>query len=104
MANPVDSGSRIDRPAMPAGGKLEARTGVGENDGMRRDPGVGADESRLSDRLQAVERAIASTPEVDQARVDALRERIASGEYPIDADRLASRFIEFEQLLGEESK
>jgi negative regulator of flagellin synthesis FlgM len=102
MTNPIDNGSRVGRGTP---------TGVTENRAPetrtesatagRRDPGVGADSSQLSERLQAVRAAIDSAPEVNNAKVEEIRARIAAGEYPLDADRIASRFIEFERLLND---
>ena len=41
------------------------------------------------------------TPQVDRARVESIKERIAAGEYPVDADRVAAKFIELEKLLND---
>lgn len=101
MTNPIDNGSRVGPGALP--GTSESRAADPRADATavnRRDPGVGADQSQLSERLQAVREAIDSAPEVDSARVAEIRARIAGGEYPLDADRVASRFIEFERLLS----
>lgn len=105
MTNPIDNGSRVGRGALP--GTTESRTPEPRADaaaGSRPDPGVGADRSQLSERLQAVREAIDSAPEVDTAKVEEIRARIAGGEYPLDADRIASRFIEFERLLSDGEK
>ena len=55
--------------------------------------------SRAAD-LQALERSIHALPEVDQTRVEQLRAKISSGEYQVDARRLADRIADFEQSLG----
>lgn len=49
--------------------------------------------------LRTAQQALSQLPEVDSAKVDALRERIASGEYTVDADLLAERLLEFETAL-----
>jgi negative regulator of flagellin synthesis FlgM len=51
-------------------------------------------------RLAALERAIAALPEVDMARVEELRDAIASGRYAVDAERIASRLLDLEQELA----
>ncbi len=103
MTNPIDNGTRIGRgPITDAGNKAgagESRTDASAP--ARRDPGVGADQSLSSERLQAVREAIDNTPEVDTDRVESIREQLAGGDYPLDAERIASRFIEFEQLLSD---
>ncbi|MEM7375905.1 MAG: flagellar biosynthesis anti-sigma factor FlgM [Pseudomonadota bacterium] len=52
------------------------------------------------ERLQQIELAMASeTAPFDKAKVDSIKARIAAGEYTIDADRIAEKFLETEQLL-----
>ncbi len=58
-----------------------------------------ADKARLSDRLQAILDTIDRSPDVDMDRVAAIRQSIAEGNYPLDADRIASKVAEFEKLL-----
>ena len=50
-------------------------------------------------KLQAVEQKIASLPVVDQARVDKLKSAVESGEYQIDTQRIAEKFLQFESEL-----
>lgn len=42
----------------------------------------------------------ASEPDVDTAKVEAIRDSIARGEYVVDSTRIAERMVEFEKLLG----
>lgn len=51
-------------------------------------------------RLAALERAIAAVPEVDTARVEELRDAIASGRYSVDAERIATRLLDLERELA----
>lgn len=65
-------------------------------------PGSGADAvsvSAAASRLQRIEAALAALPEIDGARVEALRQQVESGTYRVDAERLADRLIEFERGL-----
>lgn len=102
MSNPIDN-----RPRMPG-------TNIGEPSGRspvaRREdaPAVAGEKNvhrdgspETSGRLRAVQDAIANTPEVDRARVESIKERIAAGDYPVDADRVAAKFIELEKLLND---
>jgi len=50
-------------------------------------------------KLQAVEQKLASLPVVDQVRVDKLKSAVESGEYQIDTQRIADKFIQFEADL-----
>lgn len=58
----------------------------------------------ISDRasdLQALETQVKALPEVDMAKVEAIRNRIDNGDYQIDSTRLADKMLSFEQQLGE---
>ncbi len=46
--------------------------------------------------LNKLEAQIKDLPEVDQARVDALRDQISQGTYEIDSSSLAQRIIDLE--------
>ncbi|UTW10062.1 flagellar biosynthesis anti-sigma factor FlgM [Marinobacterium rhizophilum] len=62
----------------------------------------GAAEVRLSEAAQALQGAdkvLADTPEVNESRVQALRNAIESGTYEIDYERLAQRMVDFESTL-----
>ncbi len=58
------------------------------------------DISSMSDKLHALKQKIDSTPEINSSKVESIKKQIASGEYPIDAERIASKFIDLEQLLS----
>jgi negative regulator of flagellin synthesis FlgM len=49
--------------------------------------------------LQALENSIRQLPEVDSARVSALREQINAGQYTVDSSRLADKILAFETKL-----
>lgn len=51
-------------------------------------------------RLKAIEARLATLPEVDQARVQALREQLASGQYQPDPARIAAKLIRLDGALG----
>ncbi len=62
----------------------------------------GAAEVRLSEAAQALQGAdkvLTDTPEVNESRVQALRNAIESGTYEINYERLAERLIDFESTL-----
>jgi negative regulator of flagellin synthesis FlgM len=50
--------------------------------------------------LKQVEAWIAELPDVDRARVDAVRQRVESGAYEINPERLANRLLAFERDLA----
>ena len=60
------------------------------------------DDVRLTDTAAALQKAEARLREqadVDAARVEAVRRRVESGEYRVDAGRLADRLLRFERSL-----
>lgn len=62
-----------------------------------------ADEVALTDtavRLKRIEQDLAALPEVDQARVDALREQIESGSYEVSGKAIADRLLRLEQDIA----
>jgi len=50
--------------------------------------------------LQALQRTLIATPAVDPAKVNAVREELASGSYRIDPDTIAARMLELDTQLG----
>jgi len=50
-------------------------------------------------KLQAVEQKLASLPVVDEVRVDKLKSAVESGQYQIDTQRVAEKFLQFESNL-----
>ncbi len=55
-------------------------------------------------RLAALERAVANAPDMDLARVEELRNAIASGRYTVDADRLVTRLLDLERELAQAAR
>ncbi|WP_299183699.1 flagellar biosynthesis anti-sigma factor FlgM [uncultured Neptuniibacter sp.] len=55
--------------------------------------------STAAQTLQNVETKLANTPDVDSERVEQLRQEIESGNYQINAERVASKMLNFESQL-----
>lgn len=71
------------------------------NAGTRRQEAAG-DTVQLTDtatQLQKLEARLRTQPDVDTARVEALRQRIAAGEYQVDPGRVAAKLLRFDQSL-----
>jgi negative regulator of flagellin synthesis FlgM len=69
----------------------------------RSDAAGNASQVRLTDTaasLKQIEARLAGTPDVDQKRVETLRQRIESGAYEVNAGRLADRLLAFERDLA----
>ena len=51
--------------------------------------------------MQRVENMLANVPPTDRARVDAVRQALANGDYEVDPQRIAARIVRLERdLLG----
>lgn len=74
--------------ASEAGRGVQQRTGTDE-----------VELTGMSTRLREIESTAAKGPEVDLKRVEAIREAIASGEYRVDSEHLASRLVDLEMAL-----
>jgi negative regulator of flagellin synthesis FlgM len=62
-----------------------------------------SDAVRLTDAgsiLRTAEKLVAALPAVDAARISAVTESIANGGYVVNAERVAEKIIEFEQVLS----
>lgn len=55
--------------------------------------------SNAAQTLQNVEKKLASAPDVDSERVERLRQEIDSGSYQINAERVAEKMLNFDNLL-----
>lgn len=76
--------------------------GTGGTSGGRAAAQAGTDEVSLSSSaltLKAVERRLAEQPEVDQARVDAIRDALGKGTYRIDPGRIADGILSQERMF-----
>lgn len=51
-------------------------------------------------RLKRIEANLAELPEVDQSKVDALREQVEGGDYQIDGNEVARKLMQMEQDLS----
>jgi negative regulator of flagellin synthesis FlgM len=51
--------------------------------------------------LERLEKSLASLPDIDSNRVEAIKQAIANGEYEIDAEAIASAMIRLERSLGD---
>lgn len=50
--------------------------------------------------LERLEKTLGSLPEIDRARVEAVKTSIANGDYEIDADKIVDAILRAEQEFG----
>ena len=68
-----------------------------ENQASASNPGEGSVKiSQQARQLNDIQQALLDTPEVDQAKVDAIRQSIENGEYEINSSKIAEKMIELD--------
>ena len=100
MVNKID-GISGQKPPVPNPSQQNARTERSESE-RARTSGQTADQLSLTSSAQLLKElseAVAASPEVDQSRIDAIRQAIADGSYDIDAGRIADRLLNLDDQL-----
>jgi negative regulator of flagellin synthesis FlgM len=78
------------------GSKLKPTPGVESSAGGKTTAQAAGDNVSLSQEAQVlgrVEQAMKNSPEVDEAKVSAIRQAIAEGRYQINSERIAERML-----------
>jgi len=79
-----------------ASGRAQAASGAGvEKSG---DDSISL--TRTGSQMAATSREMASSPAFDTSKVERIKSMIAEGQYSIDPQRLADRFMDLEAALG----
>jgi negative regulator of flagellin synthesis FlgM len=100
MSNPIDNGPRISGSAV-GGTSRSQQSQAGKSTASAATTTAGqADAASESERLQQVRERIDNTPEVDMERVEQIKQAIAEGRFPVDAQRIAAKFAELEGMLN----
>lgn len=86
---------KIEGSVKPAGATPTGETRARSHASAAHTSNAGAkvELSSLSSSLVKAEAAMASTPVVDRARVDEIRQAIADGRFKVDAERIADGLI-----------
>ena len=51
-------------------------------------------------RIRELQSSLANVPDIDMAKVEAIKQEIANGNYPIDHERIASNLLALEKSLS----
>lgn len=101
MSNPIDNGPRINGSAVGGTSRSQqSQTGKSVTSADAAGAASKADAASESERLQQVRERIDNTPEVDMERVEEIKRAIAEGRFPVDAKRIAAKFVELEGMLN----
>ncbi|MEO0998160.1 MAG: flagellar biosynthesis anti-sigma factor FlgM [Pseudomonadota bacterium] len=90
----------------PSAARTASRERAGA-DGSEVKPGATGDTTTVNitsnaQLLGELDKALAGSSPVDPARIEAIRDAIASGSYEVDADKIAAALLRFERGLGPE--
>jgi negative regulator of flagellin synthesis FlgM len=91
------AGARRSEAAKPAGSQGESRTASAGKSAAASDTVSITQSGMLMSKLEEL---VQRTPVVDQDRVTAIKDAIASGSYETDAQRIADRLLKLERELS----
>jgi len=100
----IDLNSSFSQQAMSAREKVSTQRNNGGATSVTNAPAksIPKDTVELSDTvkvMQAADAKIANTPDINSERVASLKAAIDSGNYKVDAERVAGKMIDFDTLL-----
>lgn len=52
-----------------------------------------------ANKIRELQNSLSNVPDIDLAKVEAIKQEIANGNYPIDHERIASNLIDLEKTL-----
>ncbi len=102
MSNPINPVSRSSAGTV-SNNTEKAKTSVKESnaDTTRVNTGDTVSLSQGSQQVSSLQQQLKSSPQVDQAKVDSIKQEIANGNYPLDAEKIAENLINLERSLIE---
>lgn len=103
MADKISSYARPGLDINSSRNRAVDKADPANETGKQQRPEPAQDSVKLSgqvDNLRDVETRLKDLPDVDRDRVDSLRARLDSGDYEINAERLARKLLRLEQDLG----
>ncbi len=101
MTNPITQWTRMASPTAVERKTTAERTAP--SDTLSEDVPAKAASVAQADQLQLSEVARQATrePEFDRAKVEAIKQAVQNGQYPLDARRMAESFVALEQMISE---
>ncbi len=102
MTDPINSQNRLRTAVISAdskaGSSAQAQGKAGAAS-MAKGGDSSSVELHSTTLVQELESQIKNLPEVNQARVEAVKQALGNGEYQTDAEVIAQKYIEIEKLL-----
>ena len=102
MSNPINGISRGNIPTPPSGGKAN---GTAKGDGAGNAAATPSTQDAVNltntaESIQELEKALAADAVISSEKVDAIKAALNSGDYQINPDLIAEKFLEVERALG----
>ena len=102
MTNPINPSSRSTAGAISSNTeKTQAKNTTESSSSPRVGTGDTVSLSKESQQVSGLQQQLKNTPIIDQAKVDSIKQEIANGNYPLDAEKIAQNLINLEQSLLE---
>lgn len=104
MTDPINTHNRPRNTGVSADTKAGPTAKTEARDANKKSEAAATDDSSTVELnttmlLKELEQQIKHLPEVNQAKVEAIKKALASGEYEPDAEVIARKFSEIEKLL-----
>jgi len=104
MTSPINPINRSTTDALNSNGSAKARNQEATENSSSNSRPAAEDTVSLSDQslqVRDLQQTLESLPEVDAVKVEAIKQEIAKGNYPLDPERIAQNLIKLEKALSE---
>ncbi len=101
MTNPINPMSRSTSGSIRNNTEKAQTEKSAENTSERKAPGDTVSLSQKSQQVAGLQQQLKDSSAIDQAKVDSIKQEIANGNYPLDANKIAENLINLEQSLVE---
>ncbi|MFW2374727.1 MAG: flagellar biosynthesis anti-sigma factor FlgM [Gammaproteobacteria bacterium] len=104
MTSPINPINRSTTDALNSNGSTRARDKESTETSSSSPRPAAEDTVSLSDQslqVRDLQQQLESLPEVDAEKVEAIKQEIAKGNYPLDPERIAQNLIKLEKALNE---
>ena len=102
MATPINP---LNRPSAGSINSNSAKAELKSNADTKTSPSNSSEDtvslSQESQQVIELQQHLKSTPEIDSAKVEAIKQEIANGNYPLDPEKIAQNLFNLEQSLIE---
>ena len=101
--SPIDQINRAATEALSNNGKARGKTEASKSGDATPNQAPATDKVSLSEQslqVRELQQRLDQVPEVDAEKVQAIKQAIARGDYPVDAQKLAANLMNLEKILS----